>query len=141
MKVDLKEETGTTNEKICFVSQASSLQETQEVVEQICFDGKCTPWEKLFGLIGIPVSHTVQNYTDPMNIGVNEHLLDVVSSPEAALNQKSLWSLSGTNESSRVNLNNLVRFAGFNSKVTAVIPIKSWNHPAVWNAYHKGRVQ
>ena len=138
MKFDLKEESESTNEKICFVSQASSLQETQEVIEEICFDGKCTPWEKLFGLIGIPVSHTVQNYTDPMNIGVNDHLLDVVSSPEAALNQKSLWSLSGTNESSRVNLNNLVRFAGFNSKVSAVIPIKSWNHPAVWKAYHKG---
>ena len=130
------------NPTICFLSRESSFQETKEAAEEVDeilkLDKGNIPWERLFGLVGIPVCHTVQNYLDPMNIGVNEHLSDVVPSKEAALNQKSLWSLSGTNENSRVNLDNLVSFTGFKSKVTAVVPIKSWNHPAVWKAYQKG---
>ena len=124
----LKEE-NMVESKVCFVTQQTSFQETKEVLEDRSEMSKRDdiPWERVFGLVGIPVSHTVQNYTDPMNIGINEHLKEVVSSSECSLNQKSLWSLSGTKDT-MVNLDNLCKkIWGFKSKVTAVVPIKAWN--------------
>ena len=142
MKETLQEEQ-QTNPKVkeCIISLQNSFEETRDLLE----DGEALarmskieglPWETLFGLVGIPVSHAVQNYTDPMNIGINEGLKEVVPSTEFALNQKSLWSLSGS-KNTVVNLDNLATKWGFKNKVTAVVPIKSWNHPTVWKAYHK----
>ena len=38
-----------------------------------------------------------------------------------------------------MNFDNLLKKPwGFKSKVTAVVPIKSWNDPTVWKAYHNG---
>ena len=133
-------EEDTTRSEMCFITLQSSFQETKDVLEareeMLKMEG--IPWEKFFGLIGIPVSHTVNNYTDPMNIGINEHLKEVVSSSKCSLNQKTLWSLSGTKDT-KVNLDNLCKKTwGFKSKVTAVVPIKSWNDPTVWKAYHNG---
>ena len=132
-------ETEDGDTKTCFITQESSLEETKDVLEQLEERLKMEdiPWEKLFGLVGIPVSHNVQNYTDPMNIGINQHLKEVVASSECCLNQKSLWSLSGS-KNSFVNLDNLAEKFGFKNKVTAVVPIKSWNHPTVWKAFHDG---
>ena len=142
MQTDLRKEKDPTRSKVCFITQTSAFQETKEVLEddqqvEKILEMKSAPWETFFGLVGIPVSHTIQNYTDPMNIGINEHLKEVVSSSECALNQKSLWSLSGS-ENTFVNLDNLVDTWGFKNKVTAVVPIKSWNDPTVWRAYHNG---
>ena len=133
-------EEDTTRSEMCFITLQSSFQETKDVLEareeMLKMEG--IPWEKFFGLIGIPVSHTVNNYTDPMNIGINEHLKEVVSSSKCSLNQKTLWSLSGTKDT-KVNFDNLLKKPwGFKSKVTAVVPIKSWNDPTVWKAYHNG---
>ena len=142
MQIELKKEEDLEKSKECFITQNSSFQETKEVLEddqqvEKILDMKNVPWETFFGLVGIPVSHTVQNYTDPMNIGINEHLKEVVASSECALNQKSLWSLSGS-ENNYTNLDNLAQIWGFKGKVTAVVPIKSWNDPTVWRAYHNG---
>ena len=137
-----KDEERTTSAKECFISQECSLQETRafleddQMMEEI-LKMEDIPWERFFGLVGIPVSHTVLNYTDPMNIGINEHLKEVVSSSECSLNQKSLWTMSGK-RGTLVNCGNIARTWGFKSEVTGIVPIKSWNHPAVWKAYHKG---
>ena len=101
MQKELKKEEDSSRGKVCFITQNSSFQETKEVLEddqqvEKILDMKNVPWETFFGLVGVPVSHSVQNYTDPMNIGINEHLKEVVASSECALNQKSLWSLSGS---------------------------------------------
>ena len=137
---ELLKEENTTKSKVCFVTQQTSFQETKDVLEDREEMSKRDdiPWERVFGLVGIPVSHRVQNYTDPMNIGINEHLKEVDSSSECSLNQKSLWSLSGTKDT-MVSLDNLCKKTwGFKNKVTAVVPIKSWNDPTVWKAYHNG---
>ena len=102
MRKSLMEEQETTiSSKECCITLQNSFEETKDVLEddntiQKLSKTEGLPWEKLFGLVGIPVSHTVQNYTDPMNIGINENLKEVVSSSGFALNQKSLWSLSGS---------------------------------------------
>ena len=102
MKESLKGEQHTKpNVKECIISLQNSLEETQDLLEKgeaLARMSKIEglPWETLFGLVGIPVSHAVQNYTDPMNIGINDGLREVVPSTEFALNQKSLWSLSGS---------------------------------------------
>jgi hypothetical protein len=119
--------------KTCFWSHENSLQSTRDTVEELLKQG--TPVKDihlLFGLVGVPVSHDVRNYTDPMNIGINGGLTDVTPSDQCHLSQRSLWDLSGT-----VHNQTLASPFGLKSKVTAVIPIKSWNHPAVWKAYNK----
>ena len=65
MKESLKEEQHTKqNVKECIISLQNSLEETQDLLE----DGEALarmskieglPWETLFGLVGIPVSHAV----------------------------------------------------------------------------------
>ena len=135
---DLKDCEEYEDMKSCFLSLESSLGATQKAAEELLRSGtrpEEIPLQSLltmFGLVGIPVNHEVQNYTDPMNIGINEGLKDVTPSSSCHLSQNSLWYLSGSPQNET-----LVRHTGFQSKVTAVVPIKSWNHPAVWKAFHK----
>ena len=138
LKEELKDQEDSPKDKTCFMSHESSLISAQiavnELLEQL-EKGDKIPLEKLitlFGLVGIPISHDVQNYTDPMNIGIDSGLKAVVPSNQCHLSQRSLWGLSGTNHNE-----SLGQSFGFNSKITAVVPIKSWNHPVVWNAFQK----
>ena len=103
LKEELKDKEDCPKDKTCFMSRESSLVSAQiavdELLQQLKEDDKI-PLEKLitlFGLVGIPVSHDVQNYTDPMNIGIDSGLKDVVPSNQCHLSQRSLWGLSGTN--------------------------------------------
>ena len=109
-----------------FLSLESSLGAAQKAAEELLQSGtlpKDIPLQSLltiFGLVGNHVNHELQNYRDPMNIGINEGLMDFTPSISCNLSQNSLWYFSGSpqNES-------LVRHTRFQSKVTAVVLIKS----------------
>ena len=124
VQIDLEDQKDDYMTKRCFHSYENSLEATKISLDELLKLRPTgdLPIEKivaLFGLVGVPVSHKVDNYTDPMNIGINGGLLEVTPSDQTHLNQKSLWSLSGTDYNQ-----NLVQHTGSKMTVTAVIPIR-----------------
>ena len=108
----------------CSWSNEDSLEVTKIAIEEILKSKTIShlPIEKivaLFGLVGVPVSHKVDKYADPMNILINGGLLEVAPGDKTHLNQKSLWSPSG-----RELNENFVQHTASNMTVTAVIPIR-----------------
>ena len=127
--------------KACLWNHENCLQTTKNVIDELLQTGEKTsmvPLKEpttLFGLVGIPVSHIVQNYTDPMNLGINKCLIDITPSI-CHLNQSSLWCWKQSTGATSCSKKPL-QHTGLKEKVTAVVPIKAWNHPAVWKAYNK----
>jgi len=85
---------------------------------------------QLLGLVGIAIKHTVDNYVEPMNLGLNHGFKDKIKDiyPGVVLNQTSVWFAAKNNET--------LKAPGFNEEITSVVPIKRWNHPAVWKLYN-----
>lgn len=85
---------------------------------------------QLLGLVGIAIKHTVDNYVEPMNLGLNHGFKDKIQDiyPGIVLNQTSVWFAAKNNET--------LKAPGFNAEITSVVPIKKWNHPLVWKLYN-----
>ena len=131
----LKAEKETGEREECFFSKESSLEAAIAAIENCgeMFDesDEVTPDSLLtvFGLHGLAIRHKAGNYTDPMLIGLNQGSRDTIFEvfTNVCLNQSVLWfaKQSGTE----------ITAPGFNKTITAVVPIKEWNHPAVWKLF------
>ena len=132
---DLKKEVETSVREECFFSKESSLEGAIVAIET-CADlfqdsSDVTPDSLLtvFGLHGLAIKHKAGNYTDPMLVGLNQGVRDTIHEvfTNVCLNQSVLWfaKQSGTE----------IAAPGFNKPITAVVPIKDWNHPAVWKLF------
>lgn len=119
----------------CFVNGMTSLNATKTATnsflnnqQRMANINPCL----FFGLNGIPIVHHADNYIDPMNLGYNDAIKDVASAKANCLNQSTLWHASQLNQG-----HTLIRQTGVDQEFTAVIPIKAWNHPKVWEAFMK----
>ena len=83
----------------------------------------------MFGLHGLAINHKAGNYTDPMLIGLNQGVRDTIHEvfTNVCLNQSVLWYAKQSGQE--------MAAPGFNKAITAVVPIKDWNHPAVWKLF------
>ena len=83
----------------------------------------------VFGLHGLAIKHKAGNYTDPMLIGLNQGVRDTIQEvyTNVCLNQSVLWFAKQSGAE--------ITAPGFNKPITAVVPIKAWNHPAVWKLF------
>merc|ERR1719400_2938346 len=132
---DLKTEVETSTREECFFSKESSLDAAIAAIEtsadlfeesdEVSPDSLLT----VFGLHGLAINHKAGNYTDPMLIGLNQGVRDTIHEvfTNVCLNQSVLWfaKQNGTE----------ITAPGFNKPITAVVPIKDWNHPAVWKLF------
>ena len=132
---DLKKEVDTSVREECFFSKESSL-EAAIVAIETCADlfqdsSDVTPDSLLtvFGLHGLAIKHKAGNYTDPMLIGLNQGSRDTIYEvyTNVCLNQSVLWFAKQNGSE--------ITAPGFNKPITAVVPIKDWNHPAVWKLF------
>ena len=119
----------------CFFSKESSLESALVAIETLGeFDPSSTinPDSLLtvFGLHGLAIRHRPGNYTDPMLLGLNQGLGDTIHQvyTNVCLNQSVLWYAKENGHD--------IKAPGFDDVITAVVPIKSWNHPAVWKLYN-----
>jgi len=85
---------------------------------------------QLLGLVGIAVKHKIDNFVEPMNLGINHGFRDKIVDiyPGVVLNQTSVWYAAKNSET--------LKAPGFNGEITSVVPIKKWNHPLVWKLYN-----
>eukprot|EP00092_Neocalanus_flemingeri_P031248 GFUD01033941.1.p1 GENE.GFUD01033941.1~~GFUD01033941.1.p1 ORF type:complete len:1687 (-),score=433.49 GFUD01033941.1:23-5083(-) len=120
----------------CFVLHTSSLEATKISANEFLKKGSCNvtsiDYLKQFGLNGIPIVHVVDNYTDPMNIGINNGVKEVANARSFCLNQSSLWNAKSLNQVKSLSLH-----SGVENDFTAVVPIKSWNNIELWTAFRK----
>ena len=119
----------------CFFSKESSLENALVAIEigvdvyeesnQVTPDNLLT----IFGLHGLAIKHKANNYTDPMLIGLNQGYRNTITDiyTNVCLNQSVLWYAKQNG--------NEIKAPGFDGTITAVVPIKAWNHPAVWKLY------
>ena len=133
--LDLKLEKDQDIREECFFSKESSLESALVAIEtgvsvyeesdEITADDLLS----IFGLHGLAIRHKAGNYTDPMLIGLNQGLKDTIFDvyPNVVLNQSILWYSK--------QMQSELKAPGFDKAITAVVPIKSWNHPAVWKLY------
>ena len=120
--------------EICFFSRERSFESALIAIESFVDFGdssEVTPDSLLtvFGLHGIAIQHKVDNYTDPMRIGLNQGLGDTIHKvyTNVCLNQSVLWYAKENGHE--------IQAPGFNDVITGVVPIKAWNHPAVWKLF------
>ena len=119
----------------CFLSKETSLEsalaaiDTAVNVYEQSSEIKPDDLLTVFGLHGIALRHKVANYTDPMLIGLNQGLKDTISEvyPNVILNQSVVWFAQQSGSQ--------LKAPGFDRPITAVVPVKAWNHPAVWKLY------
>ena len=118
----------------CFFSKESSLESALVAIESF---GDCDESSEVnpdslltvFGLHGIAIQHRAENYTDPMRIGLNQGIGDTILKvyTNVCLNQSVLWYAKENGHE--------IKAPGFDDVITAVVPIKSWNHPAIWKLF------
>jgi len=132
--LELKAEKDQAVREECFFSKESSLESALVAIETGCDiteESEITPDMLLtiFGLHGLAIKHKAGNYTDPMLIGLNQGLKDTIFEvyTNVVLNQSVLWYAKQNKTE--------IKAPGFDGLITAVVPIKSWNHPAVWKLY------
>ena len=132
---DLKKEVDTSVREECFFSKESSLEGAIVAIET-CAElfqqsSDVTPDSLLtvFGLHGLAIKHKAGNYTDPMLIGLNQGVRDTIQEvyTNVCLNQSVLWFAKQSGSE--------ITAPGFNKPITAVVPIKEWNHPAAWKLF------
>ena len=120
----------------CFILQESSLETCkvgiQAVMEILDEYGSITAVNclHLLGLVGIAVKHRIGSYNKPMRLGPNMWYKETITNiyPGVAMNQTSIWDAARRGVT--------LQAPGFNDEITAVIPIKKWNHPLVWEVYN-----
>ena len=116
----------------CFFSKESSLESALVAIESFGNESSEVDPDSLltvFGLHGLAIKHKADNYTDPMRIGLNQGLGDTIHKvyTNVCLNQSVLWY-------AKENCHD-IKAPGFDDVITGVVPIKSWNHPAVWKLF------
>lgn len=133
---EIKETSENPEMPRCFVLQETSLESCSTALNaaiEIFNDYGNLDAEnclQLLGLIGIAIAHTIDNYVEPMNLGLNQGFQDKIKTiyPGVVLNQTSLWFAAKNSQ--------ILRAPGFSGEITGVVPIKKWNHPLVWNLYN-----
>lgn len=137
MDADASGRTPDTHRRQCWLSQETSLEAFIAAMDgaiQVVQSGAeldLTSFYKLFGLMGIPVSHSVAEFPDPVMVG--GRIKDVVQG--VAMLEQSLRN--AYDHQLDPSQDGVIKSPYSDTQISAVIPIfdDEWNDPEVWDFF------